>query len=143
MEEDGGLLISKSTVTKVGSAGDEVEYVPVSYGQEPPDVTGKHDWNITFDRKWLGMGKEGWRVQSTDPSVQAALDAAGVVSVLAPYGEPPSHFSLPTLEFNRREGLLRYRYDAGSSWTPSPQMFVEHLEMLQNFADINKRVNPA
>ena len=121
------------------SSGAKYNYFEVALA----DVTGKHDWNITFDRKWLGMGKEGWRVQSTDPSVQAALDAAGVVSVLAPYGEPPSHFSLPTLEFNRREGLLRYRYDAGSSWTPSPQMFVEHLEMLQNFADINKRVNPA
>lgn len=106
------------------------------------DVKGKQDWNVTYVRKIMGMGKEGWRVQSADPSVQAGLDAAGVIPLVAPFGIPTSHITLPTLEFNRREELLRYRYDAGSSWTPSPQVFVEHLEMLLQLADVNTRVNP-
>lgn len=105
------------------------------------DERGRHDWNITYDRKFLGMGQEGWRVQSADPSVQSALDAAGVVSLVAPFGIPTSHISLPVIEFNRREELLRYRYDAGSSWTPPPQVFMEHLEMLLRLADVNTRVN--
>lgn len=121
------------------SSGPKYNYFAVSLA----GVTGKHDWNVNYNRKLLGMGQEGWRVQSPDPSVQAALDAAGVVSFVAPYGEPPNHFNLPTLDFNRREGLLRYQFDSGSSWTPSPQLFTEQLEMLLRVADINKQVNPA
>lgn len=107
------------------------------------DERGRHDWNVTYDRKFLGRGQEGWRVQSADPSVQSALDAAGVISLVAPFGIPSSHITLPLLEFNRREELLRYRYDTGASWTPSAQMFVEHLEMLLKVGEINKRVNSA
>ena len=107
------------------------------------DESGNHDWSVTFDRKFLRRGQEGWRVQSKDPSVQAGLNAAGLISLIAPFGEPASHFDLAPLEFSRREGLLRYRYDAGPSWTPSAQVFAQHLDMLLKVADINKRVNLA
>lgn len=126
-----------SSIGDSSSSGAKYNYFEVGLADEP----GLHDWSVTFDRKFLGRGREGWRVQAANPATQSALEAAGIISVIAPYGEPATHFSLATLDYNRREKLLLYRYDAGSSWTPSPRVFAEQLEMLLKVSAINAQVN--
>lgn len=121
------------------SSNEKYNYFEVALADEP----GKHDWRVTYDRKFIGLGQEGWRVQTKDPTLEAGLKAANVIALVSAYGEPATHFDLPPLEYVRREGLLRYRYDAGSSWTPPAQVFVQQLDMLLKVAEINKRVNSA
>lgn len=106
-------------------------------------VSGGHDWSVQFDRAILGVGQTGWRVHTKNPALQAALEAADVVSLVAPLGEPPQHLAGPTLEYNSRTKLLRYAADNGATWTPTPQLFTGQLEMLIKAAEINARVNPA
>jgi hypothetical protein len=134
-----GMVPDRNMYSSDDSSNAKYNYFEVALSDEP----GKHDWSVTFDRKFLGLGQEGWRVQTKDPMLEAGLKDANVISLVSAYGEPASHFDLPPLEFVRREGLLRYRYDAGSSWTPSVQVFAQHLEMLLKVAEINKQVNPA
>lgn len=107
------------------------------------DVPGKYNWRVEFNRAVLGVGQTGWRVQSEDRSVENSLDAANVVALISPFGEPPSHLGLSTVEYNSREHLLLYREDAGSRWTPTPERFTEELELLLRLEDVNARVNPA
>lgn len=107
------------------------------------DTPGRHDWSVEFNRSILGTGQAGWRVRARDAALQTALEAAGVVSLVAPLGQPPQHLAGPTLNFDSRTNLLRYAADNGATWTPTPQQFTDLLEMLLKAAAINARVNPA
>lgn len=106
------------------------------------DTPGRQDWSVQFDRAVLGIGQTSWRVRAKDPALQAALEAAGVISLVAPLGQPPQYLTEPTLEYSSRTKLLRYAADNGSTWTPTPQHFTELLEILIKAAAINARLNP-
>lgn len=105
-------------------------------------IPGKHDWNIQYDRSYLGVGKTGWRISSRDAALEAALNAAGLLPLIESFGTPPGFYSLPTVQYSAREQLLRYGGDNGRQWTPTPEQFVAQLEMLRQLAAINERLNP-
>lgn len=107
------------------------------------ELPGRHDWSVAYAQRVLGMGQSGWQVKAEDPALAEALRGAAVPSLVAPFGETPAHFMRPTLEYNRRERVLRYRADISPLLAPSPQQFTSLLEMLHNAADINARLNPA
>lgn len=119
--------------------GFRYNYFDVALGETP----GQHDWNIEYTRSVLGVGKTGWRVRSRDAALETALIAAGVADLVAPFGETPSHFMRPTLEYNRHERLLRYRTDITPRVAPTPDQFTRLLDLLLQLAEVNARVNPA
>lgn len=104
------------------------------------DMPGRQDWSVQFNRSILGTGQTGWRVYAKDAALKAALEVAGVVSLVAPLGQPP-YLAGPTLQYNSRTKSLRYAADNGATWTPTPQQFTALLEMLIKSATINARVN--
>lgn len=105
------------------------------------NTPGRQDWSVQYDRAILGIGQTGWRVRAKDSALATALEAAGILSLVTPWGEPPSYFSLPTLSYSSRTQLLRYAADNGATWTPTTQGFTELLELLRQAAEINARVN--
>lgn len=106
------------------------------------DVPGKHDWSVEYTRRVIGIGQTGWQVRADNPALEEALRAAGVAALVAPFGETPSHFQRPSLEYNRLTRLLRYRMDVSPAVTPTPQRFTELLEMLLRAEEINRQKNP-
>ena len=107
------------------------------------DVPGKHDWSVEYTRRVIGIGQTGWQVRADNPALEEALRAAGVAALVAPFGETPSHFQRPSLEYNRRTRLLRYRMDVSPAVTPSPGQFTALLDMLLTIDAINRQANPA
>lgn len=106
------------------------------------DVPGGQDWRVTHGEKILGLGQEGWRVQSADPAVEAGLNAANVLALLTPFGVPPPYLRFPILEYQRGQKLLQYRADITPRRAPTPEQFAQLMAMLQQAAEINARVNP-
>lgn len=106
------------------------------------DIPGKHDWNVDYHRAVFGVGQTGWRAQSKDPDLEASLNAANIVSIISPFGEPPQYLSQPAVEYNYREKLLRFREDVGSQRVPTPERFAKELDLLLQLEEINAQVNP-
>jgi len=105
------------------------------------DVPGKHDWSVEYTRRVIGIGQTGWQVRAEDQALEEALRAAGIAPLVEPFGETPPHFQQPSLEYDRRTRLLRYRTDVTPLLTPSPQRFTELLEMLLRAEEINRQYN--
>ena len=105
-------------------------------------VPGRHNWAVDYRRSVLGVGQSGWRVETKDGALQAALAAAGVTDLVAPFGQPPQHFHLPPVQYSRGEQTLRYRADLSPALAPTPQQFGQMVELLARLAVINAQVNP-
>ncbi len=105
-------------------------------------LAGQYDWSVDYARSVLGVGQSGWQVKAEDAALAEALRGAAVTSLVAPFGETPSHFRRPTLEYSRRERALRYRTDISPRVAPTPEQFTRLLEMLYSTAEINERLNP-
>lgn len=105
------------------------------------EVPGKSDWTAGYDRAFLGMGQSGWQVKAKDAVLEAALRAADVAALVAPFGETPAHFVGWSLDYSAREQLLRYKTDITPQVVPTPQQFTAMLDMLLAVADVNARVN--
>ena len=117
--------------------GSKYNYFDVALTETP----GGHDWAVDYAHGVLGLGRTGGRVVTKDPTLQAALEAAKVIDLIAPFGQPPGHFVMPTVEYNRREASLRYRADISPAVTPSPEQFGQMVGMLVRLAAINAQVN--
>ena len=87
------------------------------------------------------MGQSGWQVKAKDATLEAALRAAGVAALVAPFGETPAHFIGESLTYSAREQLLRYQTDITPRVAPMPQEFTALLDMLFQVDEINRRVN--
>lgn len=105
------------------------------------ELPGRHDWSVKYNRSILGIGQTGWQIDADDPALAEALRSAAVVSLVAPFGETPSHFMRPTLVYSRRERALRYRTDITPLLAPTPEQFTRLLEMLHSAAEINEQLN--
>lgn len=105
-------------------------------------MPGRHNWSVEYSRGVIGLSQTGWQVRAGDAAVAEALRAADVAALVAPFGETSPHFQQPSLEYDRRTRLLRYRTDLTPQLTPSPQRFAEMLEMLLRVAEINQQQNP-
>ena len=116
-------------LNKHEDGGDHYNYFDVALRQAP----GKVDWNVGYNRAILGMGQSGWQVKAKDATLEAALRAAGVAALVAPFGE--------TLTYSAREQLLRYQTDITPRVAPMPQEFTALLDMLFQVDEINRRVN--
>lgn len=124
-------------LNKHEDGGDHYNYFDVALRQAP----GKVDWNVGYSRAILGMGQSGWQVKAKDAALEAALRAAGVAALVAPFGETPAHFIGESLTYSAREQLLRYQTDITPRVAPTPQEFTAMLDMLFQVDEINRRVN--
>ena len=70
-----------------------------------------------------------------------ALTTAGVIDLVAAFGQPPGHFVMPSVKYDRREESLRYRADISPAVAPSPEQFGQMVGMLVRLAAINAQVN--
>ena len=129
--------INEST-TDSTSTGVKYNYFDVAL----TGVPGRHNWAVDYGRRVLGVGQSGWRVETKDGALQAALAAAGVTDLVAPFGQPPQHFHLPPVQYSRGEQTLRYRADITPALAPTPQQFGQMVELLARLAVINAQVNP-
>ena len=118
--------------------GSKYNYFDVALTETP----GGHDWAVDYVHRVLGLGRAEWRVVTKNPTLQAALEAAGVIDLIAPFGQPPGHFAMPTVDYHRREASLRYRADISPAAAPSPERFGQMVAMLVQLAEINAQVNP-
>jgi hypothetical protein len=118
--------------------GSKYNYFEVALPQTP----GKHDWSVAYNRAVLGVGQNGWQVKAEDAALAAALRATAVESLVAPFGETPTHFMRPSLEYSRRERLLRYRTDITPRVAPTPEQFTQLMDMLLSAAAVNEQLNP-
>jgi len=123
--------------TTDGSSGIKYNYFDVAL----TGVPGHHNWAVDFRRSVLGVGKTGWHVETKDGALQGALEAAGVIDLIAPFGQPPQHLHLPPVQYSRSEKTLRYRADISPALASSPQQFGQMVAMLTQLAEINARVN--
>lgn len=105
-------------------------------------LPGRYNWSLMYNRAVLGMGQTGWQVKAEDPALAEALRGAAVAALVAPFGETPTHFMRPTLEYSRHERALRYRADITPRVAPTPEQFTHLLEMLHSLAEINEQLNP-
>ena len=129
-----------SSLTDTGSSPSErYNYFEVAL----TDVPGAADWRIAHGQKTLGIGQEGWRLQSADPAVEAGLTAANVVALVAAQGTPPRHMNLPIVQYQRSQGQLLYRADVSPRRAPTPEQFGQLVDMLLQLMEVNARVNPA
>lgn len=117
--------------------GSKYNYFEVALTETP----GGHDWAVEYARGALGLGRAEWRVVTKNPALQTALEAAGVIDLIAPFGQPPGHFVMPTVAYDRREASLRYRADISPAVAPTPQQFGRMVGLLAQLAEINARVN--
>ena len=117
--------------------GSKYNYFDVALTETP----GGHDWAVDYAHGVLGFGRTGWRVVAKNTTLQAAIEAAGVIDLIAALGQPPGHFVMPTVEYNRREASLRYRADISPTVAPSPERFGQMVAMLIRLAEINAQVN--
>lgn len=124
-------------LNKHEDGGDHYNYFDVALRQ----TLGKVDWNVGYNRAILGMGQSGWQVKAKDATLEAALRAAGVAALVAPFGETPAHFIGESLTYSAREQLLRYQTDVTPRVAPTPQEFTAMLDMLFQVDEINRRVN--
>ena len=88
------------------------------------DVPGHLDWRIGEDQ----------RIETKDPSLRQRLEASGILLMIEAFGSP-------TVEFNRRQGMLSFSEDAGSRWIPTPERFEAELGLLLRLAKANEEVN--
>ncbi len=84
------------------------------------DVAGRLDWNAEVKTAILGFGRTGWTITADDPALVARLEAAGVLSLVARFGEP-------TVVYQARAKTLQYSEDVTPQWTPAPARFQEEL----------------
>lgn len=132
------LAPNVSTSSADGSGGIKYNYFDVALTETP----GRQDWAVDTVRGALGLGRAEWRVVTKDPTLEGALTAAGVIDLVAAFGQPAGTFQLPPVEFSRREASLRYRADISPAVAPSPQQFGRMVELLAKLAEINAQVNP-
>lgn len=117
--------------------GSKYNYFEVALTETP----GGHDWAVEYARGALGLGQAEWRVITKEPALHAALVAARVIDLVAAFGQPPGHFVLSTVDYNRRERSLRYRADISPAVAPSPEQFERMVGLLARLAEINAQVN--
>jgi hypothetical protein len=106
-------------------------------------LPGRQDWTVDYRYTALGLGQPGWSVQTKDSALQAALEAAGVIGLVANFGQPPQHFHQPPVEYRRASGTLLYRADVSPVVAPTPQQFEQMMALLTRLAEINAQVNSA
>lgn len=117
--------------------GSKYNYFDVALTETP----GRHDWAVEYARGTLGLGRAEWRIVSQEPALAAALTTAGVIDLVAAFGQPPGHFVMPSVKYDRREESLRYRADISPAVAPSPEQFGQMVGMLVRLAAINAQVN--
>lgn len=117
--------------------GSKYNYFEVALTETP----GAHDWAVEYAHRVLGLGRAEWRVVTKNPTLQTALEAAGVIDLVAPFGQPPGHFVMPTVAYNHREASLRYRADISPAVAPTPQQFEQMMALLVRLAAVNAQVN--
>ena len=105
-------------------------------------VAGRYDWAVDFGRSVLGVGQSGWRVETKDSALQAALEAAGVVDLVAANGQPSPHMQVPPVRYSSGTRTLTYSTDITPAKAPAPQQFGLMVDFLAKLAEINARVNP-
>lgn len=104
-------------------------------------VTGAHDWRVECTRSALNRGQQGWNVVAGAPALQAALEQAGIISLVAALGEPPSHWQMPVVEYSHQRRTLRYQADAGKGWLPTKERLRAQLDLLLKLDDLNRQLN--
>lgn len=89
------MIPNRNMYSSLGSdsTGGRYHHFDVALAETP----GKQDWQLEYNRAILGVVQTGWRVKAKDPALEAALSAAGLLSLPGSLGEPPAHFQLPTL----------------------------------------------
>lgn len=104
-------------------------------------VRGRQQWAVDYSYGVLGLGRTGWHIQTKDSALQAALEAAGVIDLVANFGRPPHHLHQPPIEYSRSEESLRYRADIAPAVALTPQQFELVVALLIRLAEINGQVN--
>lgn len=106
-------------------------------------VPGRHNWQVSYHSKVLGLGQEGWQVKADDPVVASSVLAANIVALVEPFGMPAQHLhGQPILAYSRHTNQLSYQADITPRQTPTPQQFTQLLDTLLHAEAINARVNP-
>ena len=98
------------------------------------DVAGRLNWNAEVKTAILGSGQTGWTITADDPALVARLEAAGVLSLVARFGQPE-------VAYQKSARTLVYSEDVTPQWIPTPARFQEELELLLELARINADVN--
>lgn len=98
-------------------------------------VAGRLNWNAEVKTAILGFGRTGWTITADDPALVARLEAAGVLSLVARFGEP-------TVAYQKSARRLAYSEDVTPLWIPPPERFLQELDLLLELAKINAEVNP-
>lgn len=129
--------VNEST-TDSSSTGVKYNYFDVAL----TGVPGQHNWAVDYSRSVLGLGQSGWRIETKDSALQAALAAAGVTDLVASFGQPPQHFHLSPVQYSRSEQTVRYRADISPAVAPSADQFGQMVALLARLAEINAQVNP-
>lgn len=104
-------------------------------------VPGRQNWSVDYRYTVLGLGQPGWSVQSKDGALKAALEGAGVIDLVANFGQPPRHFHQPPVEYRQASKTLLYRADVSPVMAPAPQQFDQMMALLARLAEINAQVN--
>lgn len=98
------------------------------------DVPGKQDWTLSYETSVLGFGQTGLQIKSKDKTLEAALNQAGVISMIAGFGNP-------TITYSRSTQMLTFSEDVTPQWIPTPERFIAELELLLKLVEVNQRVN--
>lgn len=104
-------------------------------------VPGRQNWTVDYRYAALGLGQPSWSVQTKDNDLKSALEAAGVINLIANFGQPPQHFHQPPVEYRQASRTLLYRADVSPVVAPSPQQFEQMVTLLARLAEINAQVN--
>ena len=99
------------------------------------DLPGGQDWQIEWKSSILGIGQEGWRIDTADPALAERLRAAGVVAVVERMG-------FEAVTYSARTKTLLFSEDAGPVWVSLPERFREELDALLQLAEIHERAKP-
>lgn len=100
-----------------------------------PGVPGGADWRL------VAPGREGWRVEAADPTLVAALTAAGLAQMASGLRLPHDQV-WPGIAYSARQQHLELVADAGRLLVPLPAQFRALLDALVTVAGINAAVNP-
>lgn len=98
------------------------------------DVPGRQDWRVMYKTPVLGFGEYGWRIQTQDKTLEARLQAAGVLQQVA-------QLQCDALEYKTKAQTLTYEQDLTPQWVPTPERFRADLELLILLAQVNEQVN--
>ncbi|HYE71934.1 MAG TPA: hypothetical protein VEF04_01330 [Blastocatellia bacterium] len=117
-------------INRYSDGGDKINYFEVA----AMDVPGKEDWTLSYETAVLGFGQTGLQIKSKDKALEAALNQAGVISMIAGFGNP-------TIKYSRSSQKLTFSEDVTPQWIPTPDRFRAELELLLRLVEVNQTVN--